>query len=114
MFKVLELVKYMWTFYKDRIIQNYCAFSPDIEEIVVLRSVLGKLMTACQTIHNADLIIWWVDTEGTKYFDMTTVKTHMRGKLMYFNIAKRCIAITTPRIKSRAMKMIRKRKCRDH
>ena len=32
MFKVLELVKDMWTFYKDRIIQNYCALFPDIEK----------------------------------------------------------------------------------
>jgi hypothetical protein len=29
----------------------------------------------------------------------------------YFNIVKRCIAITTPRIKSKAMKMIGKSKC---
>jgi hypothetical protein len=78
MFKVLELVKYMWTFYKDRIIQNYCALFPDIEKRVVLGSVLGKLMTACLKSYNLVLIRWWVDTEGTKYFDMTAVKTHMR------------------------------------
>ena len=82
MFKVLELVKYMWTFYKDRIIQNYCALFPDIEESVVLGSVLGKFMTASQKIHNADLIRWWVDTEGTRYFNMEAVKTYMRSRLM--------------------------------
>ena len=74
MFKVLELVKYMWTFYKDRIIQNYCALFPDIEKSVVL----GKLMTACLKSYNLVLIRLWVDTEGTKYFDMTAVKMHMR------------------------------------
>jgi hypothetical protein len=78
MFKVLELVKYMWIFYKDRIIQNYGALFPDIEKSVVLGSVLGKLMTACLKSCNLVLIWWWVDTEGTKYFDMTAVKTHMR------------------------------------
>jgi hypothetical protein len=78
----LDLIKYLWTSYKSRIIQNYRAFFPDIEESVVLGSVLGKLMTASQKIHNPDLIIWWVDTEGTRYFNMEAVRTYMRSRLM--------------------------------
>jgi hypothetical protein len=75
----LDLVEYMWTFYKVRIIRNYCSLFPDIEESVALRSVLGKLMKASQKISNPSLVIWWVNTEGTQNFDMTAVKAYLRG-----------------------------------
>jgi hypothetical protein len=45
MLKVLELVKYMWTFYKDRIIQNYCALFPDIEKRVKAVAVNQKSLS---------------------------------------------------------------------
>jgi hypothetical protein len=74
----LDLIKYLWKSYESRIIQNYCALFPNSEESVVPGLVLGKLMKASQEICNEELIKWWLNTEGTEYFDMTAVKMHMR------------------------------------
>jgi hypothetical protein len=40
-------------------------------------------MTACLKSYNPVLIRWWVDTEGTKYFDITAVKKAIFVKLPF-------------------------------